>query len=343
MYLRCLVSVACFLGLLSGFSVTSPQAAAREPEIQGVVLAVLAARHEVVVRDDHYPLMSATTTVYRVGPDSQRVSLRPGDRIMAYVNDGRPLRPRLNPPELNNIRLLESAPPTPPPVLRNVVPLVAGDRIPATRFTDQNGRAFTFADFIGKDVVLAFIYTRCRDARECPLISSNFHWLQQRIGTKPYRLVEITLDPSFDRPAVLQRYAQGFDADPHLWTFGTGDPNAVLDFEARFGIDPFPDARVGLIHTERTVLIDRDGKIVDFIDEAGWSTDGVLARLAAMESAPENPLARLDYELSKAAVAVCGNGVAGFSGLGDLAIVLLIIGGAAWLLFRVGRILREQV
>ncbi len=117
----------------------------------------------------------------------------------------------------------------------------------------------------------------------------------------------------------------------------------MLDFAARFAIEPFPDPRVGLIHTERTVLIDANGRIADFIDEAGWSAEDVMARLQAIDAAPSNPLARLDYELSKAAVAVCGNSVARFSGLADLVIVLLIFGGAGLLLYRVaGRIFREQ-
>ncbi|MFN2461714.1 MAG: hypothetical protein ABR591_13700, partial [Candidatus Velthaea sp.] len=135
-----------------------------------------------------------------------------------------------------------------------------------------------------------------------------------------------------------------FGADAKRWTLGTGDTTTVLDFDARFGIDPFADPRVGFIHTERTVLIDRNGKIVDFIDQAGWTAADVAARLQAIESPSSNVLARLDFELSKAAVAVCGNRVAGFSGLGDLAIVLLIISAGGWLLQRVARrIFAEQI
>jgi len=123
-----------------------------------------------------------------------------------------------------------------------------------------------------------------------------------------------------------------------------GDPRAVLDFAAQFGIMPFPDPRVGLIHTERTVLVDAHGKIVDFVDEAGWDAEGVLSRLQAIDAVPSNPLARLDYELSKAAVAICGDSVARFSGLADLATVLLIIGGGGLLLYLLaGRIFREQI
>ena len=209
--------------------------------------------------------------------------------------------------------------------------------MPATRFVEQRGRGFSFADFRGQSVVLAFIYTRCRDPKECPAISSSFHVLQTRLASGRYHLVEMTLDPSFDRPYVLANYGKSFRADPTRWTFGTGDPTTVLDFDARFGIDPFADPRLGLIHTERTVIIGPDGKIVDYIDQAGWAPADVVARLQGVESQPSNLLARLDFELSKAATAVCGNRVAGFSGLEDLAIVLVIIGAGGWLLQRLAR------
>jgi hypothetical protein len=49
----------------------------------------------------------------------------------------------------------------------------------------------------------------------------------------------------------------------------TGDPRAVLNFAAHFGIVPFPDPNVGLIHSKRTAPVGRDGRIADFMDEAG--------------------------------------------------------------------------
>ncbi|MBV9103628.1 MAG: SCO family protein [Candidatus Eremiobacteraeota bacterium] len=337
--LRLLITVAvlCWVGA-GALPVPAIAAALDAQPLHGVVLTVLAQQHEAIVRHDRYGSIPSMTTVFHLPARAGIPSLHVGDRIEANVRE--------TPAglQLDAIRITAQAPPTAPPLLRNVQLLRVGETLPNTRFVDQQGKPFTFSDFVGKDVVLAFIYTRCRDARECPLISSNFHTLQQHIGTRPYHLVEITLDPAYDTPAVLEKYARLFDANPGLWTLGTGKPSEVLDFLARFGIEPFDDPRVGLIHTERTTLLDRRGRIVDFIDEAGWSVDGILARLAGIESAPENPLARLDYELSKAAVAVCGNAVAGFSGLADLAVVLLIMGGAVWLMLRFGRrIFREQI
>jgi len=307
-----------------------PAAASAHPvRISGVVLSVLADRREAVVRRDGAAAKPAVTTLLRLSPRVDLAGLHAGDRIVALIDDDGV------PPTLGEVRVVPEAPP--PSAIRTVHPLNVGDRMPATRFVDQRGRAFSFAEFRGKSVVLAFIYTRCRDPKECPAISSSFRVLQTRLANGPYHLVEMTLDPSFDRPDVLAHYGTFFHADPTRWTFGTGDPQTVLDFDARFGIDPFADPKLGVIHTERTVIIDPDGKIVDFIDQAGWDPADVVARLQSAGSQPSNPLARLDFELSKAAVAVCGNRVAGFSGLEDLAIVLVIIGAGGWLLQRLGR------
>ena len=310
-------------------------ASAHLTPVRGVLLSILAKRHEVVVRRDAAGSKPALTTLFRLSPHVDAATLHAGDRIVALVDQD------TDPLLLDEVRVVPEAPV--PSAVRTIHLLQVGDRVPATRFVEQSGRAFDFADFRGKSVVLAFIYTRCRDPRACPLISSHFQILQRRLAKGPYHLVEMTMDPSYDRPSVLARYGAVFGADPKHWTLGTGNPESVLAFAARFGIDPFADPRVGLIHTERTVIIDPDGKIVDFIDQAGWSVADISARLEAVESRSSNPLARLDFELSKAAVAVCGNSVAGFSGLQDLAIVLVIIGTGAWFLRRLARKIFAEV
>jgi protein SCO1 len=312
--------------VLLGISAVS----AHPHRVSGLVLSVVAEHgHRVaIVRCDASGSKPALTKRFQLSPRVDAASLHEGDSIVAFVDEdnGTAL--------LDDVRVLPASPPS---VLRSVRLLNIGDYLPTMQFVDQTGRRFTFADFRGESVIAAFIYTRCRDPKECPLISSNFRVLQTRLANRPYHLVEITLDPDYDKPSVLSRYGARFGADPKHWTLGTGDSATVLDFDARFGVDPFADPRVGLIHTERTVLIDQNSKIVDFIDQPGWSPNDVIAQLQADESKPSNILARLDFELSKAAVAVCGNRVAGFSGLEDLAIVLVIFGSAAWLLQRVAR------
>jgi protein SCO1/2 len=324
-----LAAVAAAALLLAATVAVRPAFAA--DRVSGVVLSVLTAQGEAVVRHDAYGGMPAMTMVFQVAPKSELAHLRPGDRIEALTEL------TADEPQLSDVRVVGGVPGGIARAVHNVRPLDVGDSMPTTEFFDQLGRGFSFEDFRGQTVVLAFIYTRCRDPRMCPLVSANFHMLQRLLTGVPAHLVEITLDPAYDTPSVLTAYGQRFDADPGRWTMGTGPENVVNDFAAKFGIAVFADPQVGLIHSERTAIIDRNGRIIDLLDAAAWNPNDVAAEVSSLAQVPSNPIARIDYELSKASAAICGNSLAGYSGLLDLALVAMIFSGACWILYVAAR------
>ena len=331
---------ATLLGSLATFlAVTAAGAGAHEATLRGLVLATLPAAGEVVVRHDALLGRPAGISTFRVVPLAESRNLRVGETIEATADaDARPW-------SLAGIRVLGTQAVTGaedtssvPQLLRNVHHVVVGEYAPAaTEFLDQRGRPFTLRDFRGGPVVMAFVYTRCRDARECPLITARFHALQEKFAGLAAHLVEVTLDPTYDTPPVLARYGASFGADPARWSLATGDPERVLDFAAQFDVTAFPDERVGLIHPERLVILDRYGAIRELIDEGSWTPDEVIATVANDERLASNPFERLDLWLSSAAVSVCGNAVAGFSGFTDLLAVFGIAAFFTFVLWRVGR------
>lgn len=308
--------------------------------MHGLVLGTLPAKGEAIVRHDAFLGKPAGPSVFRVEPPSAMRGVRIGATVDGTADiDSTPWT-------LREIRVVGSesvtgappdAAPEQPQVLRDVHHVAIGEYAPAPAFVDQTGRAFSLRDLRGGMVVMAFVYTRCRDARECPLISARFHLLQERFRGQPVHLVEVTLDPAYDRPAVLARYGRTFAADPSRWTLATGDPETVLNFAAQFDVTAFPDARVGLIHPERTVVLDTYGAIRELVDEGAWTPDEIVAAVAHDRRLASNPIERLDLWLSSAAVAVCGNAVAGFSGFTDLLTVLGIAAFFTFLLWRVAR------
>jgi protein SCO1/2 len=300
--------------------------------VHGLVLAVTPNDGQAIVRHDAFGSMPAMTMPFRIVPRAELGTLQPGNTLDATVDT------TTEPWTLRDVTVSSTQMVTSEPgILRRVVPLQLGDAVPDTAFLDQTGRPFRFSQLRGEDAVLAFVYTRCQDARMCPLISSKFHALQQRIGTRPLHLVEVTLDPSYDRPAVLARYGKLFGADPRHWTMAVGDAEPTLDFAARFGITAFPDPEIGIIHAENTVVIGPDGRIRSMITETSWQPDEIIADIDNGNGAASNPIARFDLWLSRTAVALCGNNVAAFSGLGDLLVVLLIFAAFGYLLFRLAR------
>ena len=73
------------------------------------------------------------------------------------------------------------------------------------------------------------------------------------------------------------------------------------------------------------------------IYETAWSPDEIVSALAAERGAGGNAIERFALWLKDGAVAVCGNGVNGFSGVTDLGVVLLILGAFGYILFRLAR------
>ncbi len=309
-----------------------PGIAGAAPRLHGVILAVTPKTGQAIVRHDAFASMPAMTMPFRIVPRERAAQLQAGATIDADVDT------KTEPWTLSNVTstaaqtLTEDASP-----LRRVTRLKIGDAVPDTPFVDQNGAPFRLSQLRGQDVVLSFIYTRCADARMCPLISGKFGELQRTAGKRSLHLVEVTLDPAFDRPPVLARYGKMFGADVQRWSLVVGDAEPTLDFAAQFGIIAFPDPAVGIIHAENTVQIDRQGRVAAMNTDTAWLPGGMLADIDARNGAPSNPLARLNLWLSNGFVSLCGNSVAGFSGLADLAIVLVILAALAYLAYRIAR------
>lgn len=145
-----------------------------------------------------------------------------------------------------------------------------GFELGSFRLTERSGKVVTEADLAGDVWVSAFIFTRCPTA--CPRISSVMKGLQGPLGKAGVRLVSISVDPDFDTPAVLTRYADGLGADPAHWWFLTGKQDEVVNLVLdRFKL---PVERVGdpaskvesIQHSPRLVLVDRGNKVDGYYD-----------------------------------------------------------------------------
>jgi cytochrome oxidase Cu insertion factor (SCO1/SenC/PrrC family) len=98
--------------------------------------------------------------------------------------------------------------------------------VPEFVLTERSERRVTRNELLGLVWVANFFYTSCPDI--CPLQSAKMARLQHDFADdRDVRLVSISVDPEHDTPAVLQGYAQRFDADPKRWLFLTGDKAAI--------------------------------------------------------------------------------------------------------------------
>ncbi len=208
----------------------------------------------------------------------------------------------------------------------------SSELLAAPPLVDMNGHGVDLEHGV---TVIAFIYTRCPDPRMCPLVTAKFARMATLLADAPVRLLEITLDPAYDTPAVLRRYGRAVGADGERWTLATGEPAAVNAFALRAGL-LVDRPRPGLIAHTEAVLIARDGILEQNIAGNDWTAPEVSAEARSIATLPANPLARFALRLFGGVVQVCGTAFSrGFTPammLGLLAGVL-----AAGLLLYAGR------
>lgn len=187
-----------------------------------------------------------------------------------------------------------------------VIGIDLGSSFPHTKLVDQNGRLVDLAsDFRGKAVLLSFIFTRCPDKDECPTASAKFAAMQKLLSPDRFHLVEISLDPVYDSPAVLHAYARQFGAGPG-WSIVTGQPHEVTHLLNKFGISSLRVSDANFVHNDKVFVTTPDGKVADIVQTLGFSPDGLAAQARHLNGMRSNALGRWQLSLVADVAALCG-------------------------------------
>jgi protein SCO1/2 len=135
--------------------------------------------------------------------------------------------------------------------------------IPAFTFTDQDGQTVTEKTVAGKIYVADFFFTTCPSI--CPIMTGNLKMVQDEFkGNENIMILSHSIDPTYDSPEVLKKYAAEKKADTKTWKFLTGDKDTIYDicensYMAFAKTDK--DAPGGYIHSGFLVLVDKDRHI----------------------------------------------------------------------------------
>ena len=143
-----------------------------------------------------------------------------------------------------------------------VTPIAANEPAPSFELVSQDNSPFELKNTEGKTVLLSFAFTRCRDI--CPASIYKFVWMQDEIGSefgKSFHFVTISLDPEYDTPEILRKYAQQIGADTENWTFLTGSSTEINRLTKLYGVFARPGQDGQIVHILLTSLIDKDGLI----------------------------------------------------------------------------------
>lgn len=142
---------------------------------------------------------------------------------------------------------------------------------------DQNNDPISLKTFNGKIWIADFIFTRC--AGPCPILSSYMQRMQGMLSHSPeVVLVSFSVDPEYDTPEVLAKYASTFGAEKDKWFFLTGDREVIFDI-ARSSLKLSVESETEIapiIHSTRFVLIDETGGLRGYYDS---NEDGFMNEL----------------------------------------------------------------
>lgn len=159
--------------------------------------------------------------------------------------------------------------------------LVRSRPAPDFALVDQAGRSVALGDLSERVLLVDFVFTRCPGP--CPVQTSNLVALQARLPEAlrdDVHFVSISLDPAFDRPEVLERYARERGADLARWSFLTGEPDHVEAVVRAWGVGSTRQADGTIDHTLLVFLV-RDGRILDHFPSGPGQVDALHDAIVA--------------------------------------------------------------
>ncbi len=166
-------------------------------------------------------------------------------------------------------------------------PLPVLSELPDFALIERSGTPLDKATLAGRPAIVDFIFTRC--PASCPRLTARMKELEKRLpASSAVRLLSITVDPEHDRPEVLTRYAEGWQAGPR-WLFATGERAAIWELVRQgflLAVEATPeDTTSPILHSNRFALIDREGRLratYQALEED--ALDRILADLEALEA-----------------------------------------------------------
>jgi protein SCO1/2 len=280
--IRRMTSNILFASLLFIQGCSPKPAEEKRYDIKGKVVSVDRAKGEVSL--DHEEVkgyMAAMTMDFPVRDAEALKVLEAGDQLAASLvvtDDGY----WLDNPVIT--KTLSGGPAAPPAGGREPQP---GAELPDVKLVNQDGRPLGTKGLRGRALVVTFIYTRCPVPDYCPLMSANFARLNSAILAdevlrKRAHLLSVTLDPEYDKPAVLKAYGTTYAGGKFdNWDFATGEAAEVRRLAEFFGLT-YKAEGDQVIHSLRTAVVTPDGKLLKLYRGNEWKPEEVLSDLKSL-------------------------------------------------------------
>lgn len=276
-------------GGASGTNAPATSGASTNPRIYQVKGVLKEIRHErkkaLIDHEDIPGYMEAMTMLLDVRDTNEFTGLVAGDsitfRMLVTEDDGwiDQLK-KVDGPRTP----LASKPSTFRPV-RDVEPLVVGDKMPEYVFTNSFGKELKLSSLKGTAYAFTFIFTRCPFPTFCPRLNSHFEAVQKSLktmtnGPANWALLSITIDPDFDTPVVLKNYSTRYAPDANHWHWLTAPLIDITAIGEQFGLQFWrANPSEPINHNVRTVVVDAAGVVQWITPDNEFKPDMLVEQL----------------------------------------------------------------
>jgi protein SCO1/2 len=167
---------------------------------------------------------------------------------------------------------------------------------------DRKNRKVALEDYLGKPLVVSFIYTAC--FHTCPIITQTLkratRVAHDTFGDDSFQMLTIGFDSRRDSPGKMRIYArqQGV-ADESAWEFLSADKETMARLVEKFGFIYFKSAK-GFEHLAQTTVIDAKGMIRHQIYGESFQSPQLVEPLKQLIFGDDNDLSMFSSLVNKA-------------------------------------------
>jgi protein SCO1 len=138
------------------------------------------------------------------------------------------------------------------------------------KLISQDTKPISFPADSHRITVVNFFFSRC------PSFCTHMNQQMEKVSymfskNRLLQFYSISVDPEYDSPAVLKKYATGFKKMPANWNLLTGDKSEIYTLAKEdFLVDALKDttSEVNFIHSPMLILLDPQQRIRGYYDSA---------------------------------------------------------------------------
>lgn len=266
-----------------------PAPASRQTfEVRGVIQSIRQEGKVLIIDHEEIPgYMRQMIMPFGVAEGESTTQLTPGDEI-EFTYEVEEVKSWIHGIEKTGVTKevkIASAEDLPAP--EDVELLEIGDVFPNYEFKDQDGRDISLHEYRGRPVALTFVFSRCPVPEYCPAMMRNFHKVEERLKSDPdapeeWKLLTISFDSWNDSPEIMKAYGEAFGRDSNNWSLlSTDSCCTIYDISGNVGLK-FADQDGSFIHNLRTVVLDKEGKIVRIFTDESWKIEDLISEIKAL-------------------------------------------------------------